>query len=59
MTVTAEGRELLSALLDRAEPKRHTARPRYRPLGWRRRRDAHRCYWRFAGRVHDRERCTS
>jgi hypothetical protein len=42
-----DGLELLRALLERVEQREHSARPRYRPLRWRRRREAHRCYMRF------------
>ena len=43
-----DGLDLLRALLERVEQNAHTARPQYRPLRWRRRREAHRCYMRFA-----------
>jgi hypothetical protein len=43
----SDGLELLRALLERVDRRAHSARPRYRPLRWRRRREAHRCYRRF------------
>ena len=42
-----DGIELLRALLERVEQRTHGARPQYRPLRWRRRREAHRAYMRF------------
>jgi hypothetical protein len=42
-----DGLELLRALLERVEQRTHTARPQYRPLRWRRRRETHRNYMRY------------
>jgi hypothetical protein len=42
-----EGLDLLRGLLARTEQREHSTRSQYRPLRWRRRREAHRCYMRF------------
>ena len=52
-----EGRALLRQLLERVEHEQHAARPQFRPLRWRRRRETHRNYMRFEHG--GRPRCTS
>ena len=42
-----EGRALLRQLLERVEQRAHSARPQYRPLRWRRRRETDRNYMRY------------
>jgi hypothetical protein len=50
-------RDLLARMLEQSEQRAHAARPQYRPLRWRRRREAHRVYMRFAAPGYPR--CTS
>jgi hypothetical protein len=50
--MTDEGLDLLRQLLARVEQEQHATRTQYRPLRWRRRRETHRNYMRFApGRI--------
>ena len=54
-----DGLELLRTLLERVEQRQHSARPRFRPLRWRRRRTdpIDRTFMRFG--YGSRERCRS
>ena len=52
--MTDDGLEILRALLQRVKQRAHTARPQYRPLRWRRRREAHPTFMRFAAHGHNR-----